>query len=229
MKGILTIPLLVLLIASSRTALCAGSPVSTRPEAPDFGPHVLIFDPSMTDMQNRIDEILRQQERSQFGSNRYALFFKPGKYDLDVQVGFYTQVLGLGRTPDDVAITGAVRCKARWMANNNATCNFWRGVENLSVTPHSRPEHQHLGGVASYGVAARARKGRSQPLGWRLVQWWLYRGLQDRWPGEFGLAAAVVFQECRVGQLEGGELEHGVCRHRQSARGTVARSTLHGH
>jgi hypothetical protein len=75
---------------------------------------VLIFDASMTEMQSRIDEIFRQQERSQFGSNRYALFFKPGKYDLDVQVGFYTQVLGLGRTPDDVAITGAVRADYFW-------------------------------------------------------------------------------------------------------------------
>jgi hypothetical protein len=135
MKAMLPIPVLVLLIAGSRTALSAPSAESARPETPDFGPHVLIFDASTTDTQSRIDEIFRQQERSQFGSNRYALFFKPGKYDLDVQVGFYTQVLGLGRTPDDVAITGAVRCKARWMANNNATCNFWRGVENLSVTP----------------------------------------------------------------------------------------------
>ncbi len=135
MKAILSIPVLVLLIASLRTAHSAANAESAKPETPDFGPHVLIFDPSMADMQSRIDEVFRQQERSQFGSNRYALFFKPGKYDLDVQVGFYTQVLGLGRTPDDVAITGAVRCKARWMANNNATCNFWRGVENLSVTP----------------------------------------------------------------------------------------------
>ena len=135
MKAILTIPVLVLLIASLRTANAAANAESAKPETPDFGPHVLIFDPSMTDMQSRIDEVFRQQERSQFGSNRYALLFKPGNYDLDVQVGFYTQVLGLGRTPDDVAITGAVRCKARWMANNNATCNFWRGVENLSVTP----------------------------------------------------------------------------------------------
>ena len=133
MKAISTIPLLLLLIASSRTAVSGAE--SAKPETPDFGARVLIFDPSMTNMQSRIDDIFRQQERSQFGSNRYALFFKPGKNDLDVQVGFYTQVLGLGKTPDDVAITGAVRCKARWMANNNATCNFWRCVENLSVTP----------------------------------------------------------------------------------------------
>jgi hypothetical protein len=96
---------------------------------------MLVLDSSMANIQGRIDAVFRQQERSQFGTNRYAILFKPGKYDLDLQVGFYTQVLGLGISPDDVAITGAVRCKARWMANNNATCNFWRCVENLSVTP----------------------------------------------------------------------------------------------
>lgn len=70
-----------------------------------------------------------------FGSNRYAYLFQPGKYNLDVQVGFYMQVLGLGRSPDEVEITGAVRSRARWMANHNATCNFWRSVENLSLIP----------------------------------------------------------------------------------------------
>jgi len=104
-------------------------------DTPDFGPNVLVFDPAMTNLQSRMDEIFRLQERSQFGSNRYACLFKSGQYNLDVQVGFYMQVLGLGRSPDDVTITGAVRSKARWMANHNATCNFWRGAENLAVTP----------------------------------------------------------------------------------------------
>jgi hypothetical protein len=122
-------PLLALLAGG----LAAASP--SQGAVPDFGPNVLVFEPSMTNIQARIDAIFRQQERSQFGLNRFALLFTPGKYDLDVQVGFYTQVLGLGKSPDDVSITGAVRCKARWMANSNATCNFWRGVENLAVTP----------------------------------------------------------------------------------------------
>lgn len=93
---------------------------TAEPATPDFGPNVLILDASMTNIQSRLDAVFSQQERSQFGSNRYALFFKPGKYDLDVQVRFYTQVLGLGPSPDDVAITGAVRCKARWMANSTS-------------------------------------------------------------------------------------------------------------
>jgi len=78
-----------------------------KPAGPDFGPNVLVFDPSTTDIQEQIDAVFARQERSQFGSERYAILLKPGAYNLDVQVGFYTQVLGLGRSPDDVAITGA--------------------------------------------------------------------------------------------------------------------------
>ncbi len=115
--------------------------------APDFGPNVLIFDSSMTNLQSRLDALFDEQERSQFGPGRYACLFKPGRYDLDVQVGFYMQVLGLGRSPDDVLITGAVRSKARWMANHNATCNFWRGVENLAVTP-TQDEHINIWAVS---------------------------------------------------------------------------------
>jgi hypothetical protein len=113
----------------------AGGVIASQPAAPDFGPNVLIFDPSMTSIQEQIDAAFKKQERNQFGPERYALLFKPGTYNLDVQVGFYTHVLGLGASPDGVNITGAVRSKANWMANHNATCNFWRSVENLSVTP----------------------------------------------------------------------------------------------
>lgn len=103
--------------------------------APDFGPNVLIFDSGSTNIQARLDEVFHKQERNQFGPDRFAYLFKPGHYDLDVQVGFYMQVLGLGRSPDDVVITGAVRSKAQWMSRSNATCNFWRCAENLSVVP----------------------------------------------------------------------------------------------
>jgi hypothetical protein len=122
--------------------------------APDFGPNVLVFDSSMTatGIQSQLDTVFDHQERNQFGTNRYALLFKPGKYDLDVQVGFYTQVIGLGNSPDDVAITGAVRSKARWM-RSNATCNFWRSAENLSVTP-TQDENINIWAV-SQGTALR--------------------------------------------------------------------------
>jgi hypothetical protein len=102
----------------------------------DFGPNVLIFDPSMGDsaIQSKITTVFNGQQTNQFGSARYAYFFKPGKYNLDVQLGFYMEVLGLGASPDDVSITGAVRSMAKW-DQGNATQNFWRLAENLSVTP----------------------------------------------------------------------------------------------
>ena len=153
--------------------------------------------------------------------------FKPGKYDLDVQVGFYMQVLGLGQSPDDVAITGAVRSKARWMANNNATCNFWRCVENLSVTP-TQDQNINIWAVSQATALRRVHvKGATESLGRRLVQRRLHRRLQDRRPGELGLAAAMVFAERGVGQLEGRKLEHGVCRRRQSAGGPMAGTAVH--
>jgi len=104
--------------------------------APDFGPNVIVFDPSMAaaDIQSKCDAIFDQQERSEFGPDRYALFFKPGVYDLKVKVGFYTQVYGLGKLPDDVTINGEVHVDARRM-NGNGTTNFWRGCENLAIAP----------------------------------------------------------------------------------------------
>ncbi|WP_245573245.1 coagulation factor 5/8 type domain-containing protein [Amycolatopsis benzoatilytica] len=87
------------------------------------------------EIQRTVDGIFAEQEKNQFGSQRYAVLFKPGEYAADVNVGFYTQVLGLGRTPDDVTINGAVHVEADWFPPNNATRNFWRGAENLSVNP----------------------------------------------------------------------------------------------
>jgi hypothetical protein len=102
----------------------------------DFGPNVFIFDPSMpaATIQSRLNSIFAQQEKNHFGSERYAYFFKPGQYNLDVQLGFYMSAIGLGQSPDDVTVTGSVRTKADWF-QGNATQNFWRGMENLSVVP----------------------------------------------------------------------------------------------
>ncbi|MFB8245698.1 RICIN domain-containing protein [Streptomyces sp. NPDC055952] len=113
------------------------APVNAAPGDADLGPNVVVFDPSMpsSTIQSRLDSIFRQQETNQFGSQRYAVMFKPGTYSNDVNVGFYTQVLGLGQSPDSVTINGAVHVEADWFPPQNATQNFWRGAENLSVNP----------------------------------------------------------------------------------------------
>ncbi|WP_237047640.1 RICIN domain-containing protein [Lentzea guizhouensis] len=115
--------------------LTSGNP---NPGQPDFGPNVLVFDPSMpaSTIQARLDEVFRQQEEGQYDARRYAIMFKPGNYNVDVNIGFFTQVLGLGLLPDGVTINGQVHVEADWF-QGNATHNFWRGAENLAVRPPS--------------------------------------------------------------------------------------------
>jgi hypothetical protein len=105
-------------------------------QAPDLGPNVFVFEPTMPMefIQNQIDNVYKLQSASQFGLGRYAFLFKPGTYTLNVDVGYYTQALGLGALPDDVIIKGSVR-SIHTTANNNVTISFWRGAENLSIAP----------------------------------------------------------------------------------------------
>ena len=138
------------------TALAAGSAVATAdvgaaataPAAahsggsgPSFGPNVLIFDPSMpvADIQAKVDAIAAQQVGNEMGSARYALLFKPGTYGsaaqpLNFQVGYYTEVAGLGRDPGDVVINGSVYVRNQCTASGCiALNNFWRSMANLTV------------------------------------------------------------------------------------------------
>lgn len=114
-------------------AACAAAHAATEP---DFGPNVIIFDPSMDQktVQEKCDAIFRQQFSNQFGRERYALLFKPGTYRADIKVGFYTHVAGLGKSPEDVIIDGVLRTQA-FEANTNVTQNFWRTCENFTANP----------------------------------------------------------------------------------------------
>jgi hypothetical protein len=127
------------------TAVAANAKSSIR----DFGPNVFVFDPSMDEatIQQRIDKAYAVQQHSEFGTARYAMLFLPGQYHVDVPVGFYTQVLGLGATPDDVHIIGNVHSDAS-LPRNNATCTFWRALEGFSVTP--------AGGTMQWAVSQAA-------------------------------------------------------------------------
>ncbi|MFE9191095.1 discoidin domain-containing protein [Micromonospora sp. NPDC007208] len=117
-------------------------PPTTGPPIPgggDLGSNVIVFDPSMSSssIQSKLDQVFATQETNQFGTQRYALLFKPGSYTgLNAQLGFYTSIAGLGQNPAGVQINGDVTVDAGWMAGN-ATQNFWRSAENMSITPVS--------------------------------------------------------------------------------------------
>ncbi|GAA2997486.1 discoidin domain-containing protein [Streptosporangium longisporum] len=105
------------------------------PGGGDLGPNVHVFDPSTpaATIQSRLDSVFQQQESAQFGTGRHAFLFKPGSYPVNAKVGFYTSIVGLGQNPDDVTLNG-VTVDAGWFGGN-ATQNFWRSTENLSVQP----------------------------------------------------------------------------------------------
>ena len=134
-----------------------GTPDGNTANNVDLGPNVKIFDPSMpsSDIQNTVDSVFSKMETNQFGNERYAFLFKPGSYNVNVNVGFFTSVLGLGKTPDAVNITGAVRCEADWMGGN-ATCNFWRSVENVAVTPTYSSNNLAPAGTLTWAVSQAA-------------------------------------------------------------------------
>jgi hypothetical protein len=108
---------------------------------PDFGPNVYVFDPSMPqdEIQQTVDAVAAQQVPDQFGTHRYALLFRPGTYGsatdpLNFQVGYYTDVAGLGASPNDVVINGSVYVRNQCDPGGCfALTNFWRSLSNLTI------------------------------------------------------------------------------------------------
>ena len=144
-------------------ALLAAAPIATS-DTPDFGPNVHVFDASTpaATIQAALDAAFEAQLLSpaaQFGPQRHAFLFKPGRYDVTARVGYYSAVQGLGRDPDDVRITGNVLADSGWNLHDkgNALINFWRSVENLAVAP--------AGGTTTWAVSQAAPMRRVHVLG----------------------------------------------------------------
>jgi hypothetical protein len=126
---------------SSAPSVCRGTAASP------FGPNVCVFSDRMSQaqVQSDLNAIAAQQVPigSQFDARRYALFFEPGTYGsaarpLVFQVGYYTQVAGLGTTPQDTVINGAADSFNNLCSGGscNADDNFWRSLSNLSLNVH---------------------------------------------------------------------------------------------
>src|SRR5579871_1017188 len=129
------------LLPSARAANAQAASSATFDQS-DLGPNVYVFNPSMpqSQIQATVDAVANQQISNQFGPQRYALLFEPGTYGsaanpLIFQVGYYTQVAGLGATPGDVVINGSVDVYNQCFGPTNciALDNFWRSLSNLTI------------------------------------------------------------------------------------------------
>jgi hypothetical protein len=115
-----------------------GGVCPAQSNTPNFGPNVDIFDPGMSSatIQSTLDSVFNTQKLNQFGTQRFALLFKPGTYSAEANIGYYTSIQGLGQNPDDVTINGDVTVDA-FDGTGNATQNFWRSAENMAINPSS--------------------------------------------------------------------------------------------
>ncbi len=131
------LPLAVVAGMIMTTGAVSASP---PPAQPDFGPNVVILDPSMSTsaIKTLVDGISTQQIPSQFGTGRYEILFKPGTYGADtplnLRIGYYTDFAGLGALPTDVAIRGTIDAYNQCFSDGcTALVNFWRSISNLTI------------------------------------------------------------------------------------------------
>ncbi|NLP85889.1 adenylyl cyclase [Microbacterium sp. CFH 90308] len=123
----------------------AAPPRAVDPFAPDLGPNVTIYGPDtpVAQIQADLDALHAQQVDAEMSTARQAVYFLPGQYGsveqpLQAKVGYYTEISGLGASPEDVTIHGAVEVYNRCLegggtANCLALVNFWRTISNLSI------------------------------------------------------------------------------------------------
>lgn len=162
-----------LLVSTWVSALVAAlfamplSAAGATPMAPNFGTNVYIFDTSMplSQIQTTVNSIAAQQVPNQFGTQRYALLFKPGTYGssttpLNFQVGYYTQVAGLGQSPGDVVINGSIDVYNQCFGANNciALDNFWRSLSNLTINVNTPGAGCYTGEFWAVSQAAPMRR-----------------------------------------------------------------------
>jgi hypothetical protein len=134
--------LAALAVTGATLVVSTGSVGAAPSGQANFGPNVYIVSPDMpqSQIQSTVDAIADQQIPNQFGPQRYALLFEPGTYGtaadpLTFQVGYYTEVAGLGRSPSDVTINGTIDVYNQCFAPDNciALDNFWRSLSNLTI------------------------------------------------------------------------------------------------
>jgi hypothetical protein len=124
-------------------SLCAGNTTLL------FGPNTCVFSPTTPEatIQADLNAIAAEQvpASSQFDSQRYDILFEPGTYGstsapLIFQVGYYTEVAGLGLTPGQTILYGAAEVNNQCFpptppatSNCIGLDNFWRSLSNLTI------------------------------------------------------------------------------------------------
>src|SRR4051812_31423355 len=78
------------LIAAAGLVPSAGLAAADGGGAPDFGPNVFIYDPTtpVAQIQAKLDALSKQKAGNEMGTDRYAVLFKPGSYNVNARLGY---------------------------------------------------------------------------------------------------------------------------------------------
>ncbi|MCC2625584.1 MAG: ricin-type beta-trefoil lectin domain protein [Burkholderiales bacterium] len=127
-------------------------------------PGIIFVKDAETLMQTGKDLENQGQQNDEFSNKHYAVLVAPGKYVMTdggnpraFNLGYNTQVLGVGKYMDDVSINPGVEA---YNLGGNPNCfddptnehcltkgalvNFWRGIENFSI---ERPNDPRMGSL----------------------------------------------------------------------------------
>ncbi|WP_249713773.1 adenylyl cyclase [Rhizomonospora bruguierae] len=151
--------------ATGTAAAASPPPGGPRHGAQNLGANVTVFDPGMpvSQIQAALDAARAVQVDNEMGTDRYAFLFKPGTYGtvdqpLQIKVGYYTEIAGLGAAPTDVVINGKVEVYNRCLADGGtgnclALVNFWRTLSNLSINIDAKGQDDCRGSANFWAVS----------------------------------------------------------------------------
>jgi len=116
--------------------------VNGEPNPPIWPQSVRVFGPedSVDTIQAAVNAAYAlnggQPDLGQFSEHRFVFMFKPGSFNVEVPVGYYTQILGLGSHPSEVVFTsskGVYSQESNFAVNPGALNTFWRSAENFQT------------------------------------------------------------------------------------------------
>eukprot|EP00930_Biecheleria_cincta_P033461 TRINITY_DN23194_c0_g1_i1.p1 TRINITY_DN23194_c0_g1~~TRINITY_DN23194_c0_g1_i1.p1 ORF type:complete len:763 (-),score=139.00 TRINITY_DN23194_c0_g1_i1:22-2310(-) len=113
-----------------------SSSSAEEPNPPSWPKSVKVFSPEdegVGETVQKLSDKLLDLRTGHFSKRRLAFLFKPGKYSCDIEVGYYVQVLGLGKQSSDVVFNGkkGVYAPAMDPTSQGSLDTFWRSAENF--------------------------------------------------------------------------------------------------
>lgn len=149
-------------LALTATGVATTAAPATPGDASEglFGPNVTVFDGSWTtdDISSTLQAASHETE---FSQARHQFFFAPGTYGspdgaddpltatdvVNSELGYYQVVSGLGASPEDVTLNGAIHvepvraCEPKpWdCPAPGSLTRFWRSLSNMTINPIQQP------------------------------------------------------------------------------------------